>query len=253
MNIDLSGKVALITGASRGIGKGCAIEMARAGADVVINYFNHRDDAESVADDVRVLGREALIRQGDVADRAVVDDLVEASVAHFGHLDIAVCNAYYSERQPFLEIEVSKMQRTLDVTLWGTFHAAQTAARQMVRQGQGGSMVFISSLFADIANPGSLSYNVAKAGVDHMMETIATELTEHRIRCNAIQPGWIDTPGERKYSTEQEIVEGVARMPWGRLGTIEDIGMAAAYLSSDAADYITGSTLRVDGGYRLTR
>jgi glucose 1-dehydrogenase len=248
MNVNLTEKVALITGASQGIGKGCALEMARAGADVVINYFQHRDEAESVAEQVRGLDRQALVIQGDVSDRSAVDKMVETTVRHFGHLDIAVCNSYYSKRQPFLEIDVPEMQRTLDVTFWGTFHTAQAAARQMVKQGNGGSMVFISSLYAFIPHSGSLPYNAAKAGVNHMAETIANELTSHRIRVNAIQPGWTDTPGERQYASEQEIQEGGKQCPWGRLATIEDMGRAATYLCSDAADYITGATLRIDGG-----
>ena len=248
MNVDLTEKVALITGASRGIGKGCALEMARAGADVVINYFQHRDDAETVADQVQAMGRQALVVQGDVSERPAVNTMVEAAVERFGHVDIAVCNSYYSKREPFLEIDVSEMRRTLDVTFWGTFHTAQAAARQMVKQGSGGSMVFISSLYAFIPHAGSLPYNAAKAGVNHMAETIANELTPHRIRVNAIQPGWTDTPGERQYATEQEIQEGGKQSPWGRLATIEDMGRAATFLCSDAADYITGATLRIDGG-----
>ena len=248
MNVELTGKVALVTGASRGIGKGCALEMAAAGADVVINYFQHRDDAEAVADEVRNLGRQALVVQGDVSDRSAVDNLVDATVEHFGHLDVTVCNSYYSKRQPFLEIDVTEMRRTLDVTFWGTFHTAQAAARQMVEQGNGGSMVFISSLYAFIPHVTSLPYNAAKAGVNHMAQTIANELTGYRIRVNVIEPGWTDTPGERQFASDQEIQEGGKQIPWGRLATIEDMGRAATFLSSDAADYITGATLRIDGG-----
>ena len=248
MNADLTKKVALITGASRGIGKGCALEMARSGADVAINYFQHKQDAEEVAEEVQAMGRQALILQGDVADRSDVDRMVEATVQRFGQLDIAVCNSYYSKRQPFLEIEISGMQRTMDVTLWGAFHTAQAAARQMVRQGSGGSMVFISSIRAFIPHSGSLSYNVAKAGINHMAEIIANELTSHRIRVNVIEPGWTDTPGERQYFTGQEIQSGGEKCPLGRLATIEDMGRAATFLCSDAADYITGAKLRIDGG-----
>ena len=150
MNVDLTKKIALITGASRGIGKGCALEMARAGADVAINYFQHKHDAEEVAEEVQAMGRQALVIQGDVSDRSAVDKMVEATVRRFGHLDIAVCNSYYSKRQPFLEIDVPEMRRTLDVTFWGTFHTAQAAAQQMFKQGSGGSMIFISSLYAFI-------------------------------------------------------------------------------------------------------
>lgn len=130
--IDLKGKVVLITGASRGIGRSCAVEMARAGADVAINYHRHAEDAEAVAAQVRGLGREALVWQADVADRQAVEEMVAAVAQRLGHLDIVVCNAYYSKREPFLEIGMEGMRRTLEVSLWGAFHAAQLGARQMV-------------------------------------------------------------------------------------------------------------------------
>lgn len=251
--VDLSGKVALITGSSRGIGRGCALEMARAGANITVNYHSHKEDAEAVAGEIRALGREALVVGADVSDRADVDRMVAQTVERFGRLDTAVCNAYYSKRQPFLEIEPEGMRRTLDVTLWGSFHVAQAAARHMVEKGDGGSLLFISSVHAVMPVPTSLAYNTAKAGLNHMAATIAAELTEHRIRANVIEPGWIDTPGERKYASEQEIREAGEKLPWGRLGTIEDIGRAAAFLCSDAADYITGTVLRVDGGLVIKR
>ncbi len=251
MEIDLTGKVALITGSSRGIGRGCALEMARAGADIILNYRQDAQGAESVAEEVRAIGREVLVVQADVADRAAVDQMVAETVARFGHLDVLVCNAYYSKRLPFLELPVEEMKRCLDVTLWGTFHAAQAGARQMVAQGKGGSMVFITSLFAFIPYPTAVPYCTAKAGVNHMAATIANELTSHRIRVNAIQPGWTDTPGERQYTNEEEIKEGAKKLPWGRLATIEEMGRAATFLCSDAASYITGSTLRVDGALSL--
>jgi glucose 1-dehydrogenase len=249
--IDLKGKVALITGASRGIGRGCALEMARAGADVAINYHSHGEEAEAVAAQVRDLGRQALVWQADVADRQAVEEMVAAAAQRLGHLDILVCNAYYSKREPFLEIGIEGMQRTLDVSLWGAFHVAQLGARQMVRQGRGGSMLFISSVHAFIPVPTALAYNTAKAGMNHMAATIAAELLEHRIRANVIEPGWIDTPGERKFASEEQIREGGKKLPWGRLGTPEDIGRAATFLCSDAADYITGEVMRVDGGLWL--
>lgn len=251
MEIDLSGKVALITGSSRGIGRGCALEMARAGADITLNYRQDAKGAESVAEEVRAIGQDVLIVQADVADRAAVDRMVAETVERFGHLDVVVCNAYYSKRLPFLELPVEEMRRCLDVTLWGTFHAAQSGARQMVKQGKGGSMVFISSLFAFIAYPTAVPYTTAKAGVNHMAATIANELTSHGIRVNAIQPGWTDTPGERQYTDEEEMKEGAKKLPFGRLATIEEMGQAATFLCSDAASYITGATLRVDGALAL--
>ena len=249
--IDLTGKVALITGSSRGIGRGCAEEMARVGAGVTVNYNSHREDGEEVAESVRSLGGDAIVVQADVSDRAAVDAMVAETVDHFGRLDVVVANAYYSRREPFLEMSVEGMRRTVDVSLFGAFHVAQAGAWQVVAQGDGGSILFISSIHAIVPVPTSLAYNAAKAGMDHMSATMARELAEHRIRANVIEPGWTDTPGERQYATDEEIREGAASMPWGRLGTIQDIGRAAAFLCSDAADYVTGSVLKVDGGLSL--
>ena len=147
--------------------------------------------------------------------------------------------------------DTRRPRRTLDVTLWGAFHSAQVSARQMAEQGDGGSICFVSSVLAHIPMPTSLPYNTAKAGINHMSATIAKELTEHRIRSNVIEPGWIDTPGERQYTTDEEMREGAKKVPWKRLGEPEEIARMAAYLSSDVADYITGSVFRVDGGFSL--
>lgn len=251
MNIDLTGKVALISGASRGIGRGIAIEMAKAGANVTINCRSHPDEAEEVATEIRNIGTDALVYPADVSDREAVNKMVEATVEKFGRLDIAVSNAYYSKRQPFLELELEGAQRTLDVTFWGAFHIAQASARQMVKQGEGGAILFISSVLSQVPMKTSLPYNSAKAGINQMSATIANELTPHRIRSNVITPGYIDTPGERQFATEEQINEAAQNLPWKRLGTPEDIAQAATFLCSDAADYITGTILNVDGGFCL--
>lgn len=249
--IDLNGKAALVTGASRGIGRATAIELARAGADVTVNYHSHGDEAAEVVAEIERLGQRGITFGADVSDRNAVESMVDATVDAFGRLDILVSNAYYSKREPFLDLTEEAMRRTLDVTLWGAFHAAQVAARQMVKQGPGGSLCFISSVLAHIPMPTSLPYNTAKAGINHMSATIAKELAPHRIRSNVIEPGWIDTPGERQYTTDAEMVKGAKKLPWKRLGEPEEIAKMATYLSSDAADYITGSVFRVDGGFSL--
>ncbi len=251
MNINLDGKVALISGASRGIGRGIALRMGCSGAKVVVNYRTHPDEAEEVAKEIRNAGSDALVYGADVSDRDAVDAMVAATVEQFGRLDIVVSNAYYSKREPFLDLELEGARRTLDVTFWGAFHMAQAGARQMVKQGDGGAILFISSVLSNIPFPTSLPYNSAKAGINQMSATIANELTDHRIRANVITPGYIDTPGERQYATEEQIREAATALPWKRLGTPEDIANAAAFLCSDAADYITGTVLSVDGGYWL--
>lgn len=249
----LEGKVALVTGANRGIGRGCAIELAREGADVAINYRRHVEEAEAVAQEVRTFGRRALVLQGDVADRRADEALVAGTVRELGRLDVLVANAAASVRKPFLELREQDMAATLGVSLWGVFHCCQFAARQMVAQGGGGNLVVISSVHAVLPVKNSLPYNTAKAGINHMARTMANELAQHRIRVNVIEPGWTDTPGERAFATEEQIQAGAKELPLGRLGTIEDIGKAVAFLVSEDGGYITGSTLRIDGGYVLGR
>jgi glucose 1-dehydrogenase len=251
--VHLKDKVALITGSSRGIGRATAVEMARAGANVVINYHSHEEEAEEVASEVRGLGQGALVFQADVSKREAVEQMVAKSVETFGHLDILVSNAYYSKREPFLELSIEAVARTWDVTLWGAFHAAQTVSRQMVAQGTGGAICFVSSVLAHVPMPTSLPYNTAKAGINQMSATIANEMATHRIRSNVIEPGWTDTPGERQFTTEDEMKTEGAKLPWGRLATAGEIANAATFLCSSAAEYVTGSVLRVDGGYCLDR
>lgn len=150
-----------------------------------------------------------------------------------------------------IDADWSHVLETLQVSQFGVFHTCQFGARHLVRQGTGGKIIIISSVHAEIPVPGSAGYNMAKAAITHLGGTLAAELTPHRINVNTIFPGWIDTPGERAFATEEEIQAGGEKIPWGRLGTPADIGGVAAFLASADADYITGSTLRVDGGYSL--
>lgn len=249
--MSLAGKVALVTGASLGIGRSTAIALAQAGADVAINFRSHPDQAEEVAQQVRAAGRRALLVQGDVADEQSVRDAVSRTVCELGRLDVAVSNAAFSQRQYLLEADVSLFRRTIDVTMWGAFHLLHSAAQQMVAQGGGGSIVIVSSPHAVVAVPRSMAYNMAKAAIDHMARTAAIELVEHRIRVNIVHPGWIDTPGERKFFSEQEIRDTGAKLPWKRLGTPDEIARGIVFLSDPASDYITGSTLSIDGGITL--
>src|SRR5438270_6797406 len=158
----LDGRVAIVTGASRGIGKGCAITLAEDGADVVVNYRSHPEDAVAAVAEIEALGRRAAAFPADVSDRTQVDALVDFALAHFGRLDVLVANAYRSVREPFLDVTLAGLQQTLDVTLVGTFHTCQAGARAMVRQGQGGAIVIVASIHAEHAFAGSTSYNMAK-------------------------------------------------------------------------------------------
>ena len=247
------GKTALITGASLGIGRGIALCLAEEGANIVVNYRSHQEEAERVAEAVRGLGSEALVWQTDVADRDAVARMIQGAVQQFGQLDVAVANAAISIREPVVEALWENILRTLEVSQFGVFHTCQLAAQQMLNQplvGRSrGKIIVISSIHEEIAFPRSAAYNMSKAAINHLTRTMAAELAAQRINVNVINPGWIDTPGERTFYSEQELAAAGQRIPWGRIGVPEDIGRAVAYLASDHADYVTGSTLRVDGGF----
>jgi glucose 1-dehydrogenase len=251
----LGGKVALITGASRGIGRGIALCLAREGADIVVNYHAHRQEANQVAEAVATMGRQALVCRANVAEREQVERMFELTLSRFGRIDIAVANAAFSIREPVIEAEWENILSVIRVAQFGVFHTCQLAAQQMVKQWhrgyQGGKIIIISSVMEEICQPGSAAYSMSKGAISRLGLTMAGELAQYHVNVNVIRPGWTDTPGERRYATEEEIQQKGKLIPWGRMGTPEDIGKAAAFLASDEADYITGATLRVDGGYVL--
>lgn len=247
----LSGKIAIVSGASRGIGRAVAIGLAEAGCDVAINYHSAGDEAEGLAEEIGRLGRRALLLQGDVANQTAVEQMVADTVGRFGRLDIAVTNAAYSDREPFYEADMAGFRRTIDVTMWGAFYLVRAAARQMIEQSGGGSIVVVSSPHAFVAVPRSMAYNMSKAAIDQMARTAAIELVEHRIRVNLIHPGWIDTPGERKFASEDQLASAGAKLPWKRMGRPDEIARGVVFLCDPASDYITGSSLGIDGGITL--
>ncbi len=247
----LLGKRALVTGAGRGIGKGCALELARAGADVVLNDREMNANLEETAAEIRELGRETRFAVGSVFERESCETIAAEAIGAFGRLDILVSNPAFSRRSEFLDYDPELFTRILHGTLMGGFHMGQLVARHMVARGGGGKIVFISSVHARIPFARSAAYNAGKSGLNALAFTIAAELLKHRINVNVIEPGWIDTPGEHEAFGTQAIADAAPGLPWGRLGTPSDIGKAAAFLSSDEADYITGTTLLVDGGFWL--
>ncbi len=247
----LAGKTALVTGAGRGIGRGCALELARAGADVAINDRAASDDARSLLDEIQALGRRAVLVAADAFQRAACEQMVAQAVADLGRIDILVSNPAFSRRGDFLELPQETFEQVVHGTLTGGFTVSQLVARHMVARGGGGKIIFISSVQARMPYVRSAAYNAGKAGLNHMARTIAAELLGHRINVNIIEPGWIDTPGEHATFGGEVMREAGATLPWGRLGTPADIGKAAVFLASDDADYITGSTLLVDGGFFL--
>ena len=248
---NLSGKIALITGAGRGIGKGCAIQLARRGADIVINDRSGSPDLEATAAEIRALGRTCHAIEADVFSRDGCERLLRAALEVHPRIDILISNPAYSRRAPFLDYSPEEFEKTISGTLMSGFHMSQLVARHMVARGGGGKIVFISSVHAEMPISLSVAYGAAKAGLNHMMRSISVELVSHRINVNAIEPGWIDTPGEHVTFSEETIASAGQQLPWGRLGLPEDIGHAAAFLVSDEADYITGIVLPVDGNFRF--
>ncbi len=247
----LAGKNALVTGASRGIGRGIAVALAREGANVAINFRSHPDEAKEVAKEVEAHGRKALLLQADVSDQAAVEHMVAETAKTFGSLDLFVSNAAYSDRQLMVEADLEGFKRTINVTMWGAFWGVRASALQMIKQGKGGAMAIISSPHALMAVPTSMAYNMSKAAIDHMARTAAIELCSHKIRVNIVHPGWIDTPGERKFFTDEQIAAGEKTLPLGRIGQPEEIATGVVYILSDEAAYMTGSTLTIDGGVLL--
>lgn len=249
---DLRGKRAIVSGASRGIGRGVAIELARAGAEVVVNFRSHADEADQVVEQCRQLsGCAAHAIRADFADQQAVEGLVDEAVECMGGVDIVVSNAVYSDRHLFLDSDLDEFKKTIDVSMWGAFFFVRAAGKKMVAAGNGGAMVVISSPHAHMAIPGAMAYNMAKAANDQMARTAACELAGDRIRVNIIHPGWTDTPGERKFFSEETLAAEGAKLPWGRLGKPEEIGRGAVFLCDPVNEYVTGSTLTIDGGIQL--
>lgn len=258
----LQGKAALVTGAGRGIGFGCALELARAGATVVLNDRPGSPDLAEARKQVEAVGAQAIAIEQDAHSRVGCEALLLAALFELkklGHhrLDILVSNPAVSIRNPFLDYEPADFDAVIAGTLTAGFHLGQLTARHMVanrREPQDhcqGKITYISSVHGEMPYGKSVAYNAAKAGLNHMALTMAAELSCERINVNVIEPGWIDTPGERKTFGLEMMQKVAPTLPWGRLGTVEDIGRAATFLSSDDADYVTGSILRVDGGFVL--
>lgn len=247
----LNGQVAVVTGAGRGIGRAIALAVARAGADVAVNDLPESETLQSVVQECQALGVRSMAMPADLGDRQQVEDGINQVVEQLGGLDVAISNAAYSDRELFHEADLSGFERTIQVTMWGPFYLVRAASRHMIAQKRGGSIVIVSSTHATRPIPGAMAYNMSKAAVEQMAKTAATELTEHRIRVNALRPGWVDTPGERKFFTEENLENLGSGLPMGRLGKPEEIAHGAVFLCDPASESINGSVLTMDGGIQL--
>ncbi len=247
----LNGQVAVVTGAGRGIGRAIALAVARAGADVAVNDLPESETLQSVVQECQALGVRSMAMPADLGDRQQVEDGINQVVEQLGGLDVAISNAAYSDRELFHEADLSGFERTIQVTMWGPFYLVRAASRHMIAQKRGGSIVIVSSTHATRPIPGAMAYNMSKAAVEQMAKTAATELTEHRIRVNALRPGWVDTPGERKFFTEENLENLGTGLPMGRLGKPEEIAHGAVFLCDPASESINGSVLTMDGGIQL--
>ncbi len=246
--MSLSGKVALVTGASSGIGKATAMELARQGAAVVINYIGDAAPADAVVEEIQRGGGQAIALQADVSNSGQVQTMIQQTIARLGKLDILVNNAGIEQSQPFLEKSEQEWDRVIAVDLKGPFLCSQAAAREMARRG-GGTIINISSVHEDLAFPGYAAYCAAKGGLRMLCRDMALELAPHHINVVNVAPGAIATPINTK--TLEDPAKKAAlehEIPLGRVGQPEEVARLVAYLASDDASYITGTTVVIDGG-----
>ena len=255
----LAGQPALVTGANSGIGRAVALGLARAGADVAVNYVSHPEAADDVAHEIEAMGRRAVTLQADVSKEDEVERMFAAAVAQFGTVHVSVSNAGLQRDSAFDEMTLEQWNAVIGVNLTGQFLCCRAAAREFKRRGvvasvsaAAGKMICMSSVHQRIPWAGHANYAASKGGIMMLMESIAQELAPHFIRVNGIAPGAIRTPiNTAAWSTPAAYADLMTLVPYKRIGEPDDIAQAAVWLASDAADYVTGATLFVDGGMTL--
>ena len=242
----LEGKVAVVTGASRGIGRAIALKLADEGAKVVVNYSGSQAKAEEVVAAIQEAGGEALAIQASVAKSDEVVALMDAAVKTFGSLDILVNNAGITRDNLLMRMKENEWDDVIDTNLKGVFLCTKAVTRQMMKQ-RAGRIINISSIVGVAGNAGQANYVAAKAGVIGLTKTTAKELASRNILVNAIAPGFIET--EMTAELPEELKQGMlTQIPLAKLGQPEDIAKAVVFLASDDANYMTGQTLHIDGG-----
>ncbi|MFS0861453.1 3-oxoacyl-[acyl-carrier-protein] reductase [Fredinandcohnia sp. 179-A 10B2 NHS] len=242
----LDGKVALVTGASRGIGATIALELAKAGAKVAVNYSGSEERANQVVDEIKALGKEAFAIKANVSDSEAVSNMVKEVISTFGSLDILVNNAGITRDNLLMRMKEEEWDDVININLKGVFLCTKAVTRQMMKQ-RSGKIINIASIVGVSGNPGQANYVAAKAGVIGLTKTTAKELSSRNITVNAIAPGFITTDMTEKLPEEVRN-EMLKQIPLARFGETTDISGVVLFLASNNSNYMTGQTLHVDGG-----
>lgn len=242
----LTDQVAVVTGASRGLGQAIAMELAEKGAKIVVNYAGSKDRAEQVVEDIKQIGGEAIAIQADVANSEQVQALIKQSIETFGRIDILVNNAGITRDNLLMRMKEDDWDAVVNTNLKGVFNCAKAVSRQMMKQ-RYGRIINVSSVVAVMGNPGQANYVAAKAGVIGLTKSMAKELANRNIHVNAVAPGFIESDMTEVLSEE---VKGqyLTQIPLGALGQASHVASVVRFLASSDADYMTGQTLHVDGG-----
>lgn len=244
--MDLTNRVALVTGSGRGIGKAIALKLAEVGATIVVNDIGEASPLESVAEEIRTMGRESLAVIADISSSEDVNGMVEKIITTYGKIDILVNNAGITRDQIVLRMSDDDWDKVINVNLKSVFLCTRAVLRHMTRQ-RWGRIISISSIVGIAGNAGQANYSSAKAGIIGLTRSVAREVASRNITVNAIAPGYIDTQMAQKLS-ENQLEELKKRVPLGYPGTPRDVAEAVAFLASEEARYITGHVLNVDGG-----
>ena len=246
---ELTGKTAVVTGGSRGIGRAVCLKLAGQGANIVLNYAGNAAAAEETRAACEALGVRALAVQGDVADPAACNALIDTAIEAFGQVDILVCNAGITRDNLLMRMSDEEFQKVIDTNLKGTFHCMRAVIRPMMKKRRG-RIISISSVVGLMGNAGQINYAASKAGVIGMTRSLAREVASRGITVNAVAPGFIRTDMTDVLS--DAVKEGILHnIPLGKLGEAEDVANTVLFLASDEAAYITGQVLSVDGGMAM--